>query len=164
MKFPARTTVLQTARSAFVAWDFAIGLAGGGLAFGLCWVKAVRDAVVPALLAEAAFGVAVTATVLAAMALLATFYDPAYRRVLDLAPGGFRSALEPYGIIGAVAAGGRRRRHAWRDCGPGARRGCVGARRRLSFAPVRLVASRHGLVDRRDHVPRNPPSGAHAGS
>ena len=58
----------------------------------------------PVLLAEAAFGVAVTATVLAAMAIFATFYDAGYRRVLDLSPGGFRAALEPYGVVGAVAA------------------------------------------------------------
>lgn len=104
MKLPDREKLAQASRDVFVAWDFGVGVLSSGLAFGLCWNKSVRDSVTTILVAEAAFAVAVTATVLAAMAIFATFYDPSYRRVLDLAPGGFSGALRPYEVVGVVAA------------------------------------------------------------
>lgn len=92
-------------RGTFRSWDFYVGVALGCVGAGASLVRSVRDAAVPILLAEAAVGVALTATVLAAMAIVATFFDPTYRRVLDLA-GGFRAALMPYAVVGVVSAAG----------------------------------------------------------
>jgi hypothetical protein len=90
-------------RSTFRAWDFIVAVVVGAASFALAFVDSVRDAAVPILLAEAAIGVAVTATVFAALAIFATFFDGSYRRVLELS-GGFRSALMPYIVVGVVSA------------------------------------------------------------
>lgn len=99
----AREWLRQYGRGTFRSWDFLVALGFGAASFGLGFVDAVRDAAVPILIAEAAIGVAVTATVFAALAVFATFYDGTYRRVLELA-GGFRSALMPYIVVGVVSA------------------------------------------------------------
>jgi hypothetical protein len=65
--------------------------------------KEVRAAAVPIMIAESAIGIALTATVFAAIAVFATFFDTSYRRVLELA-GGFRSALMPYQVVAVVSA------------------------------------------------------------
>jgi hypothetical protein len=90
-------------KGTFMAWDFRTALGFGVGTFALAFVREVRDAAVPILISEAAIGVAVTATVFAALAVFTTFFDGTYRRVLELA-GGFRSALMPYIVIGVVSA------------------------------------------------------------
>jgi hypothetical protein len=85
------------------SWDTYVGLGAGAVAGGLMGSDAVRGAAVAVLLAEAAIGIALTATVLGAVAIFATFFDANYRRVLDLA-GGFRSALMPYITVSVIAA------------------------------------------------------------
>jgi hypothetical protein len=87
----------------FGAWDFKAALPFAGVAFGLTFVKSVHQAAVPVLFAEVGVGVAMTATVFAALALFATFYDGSYRLVLERA-GGLSQALMPYVTICVVAA------------------------------------------------------------
>jgi hypothetical protein len=86
------------------SWDFVIGVAGGGLAFGVAISPAVRDNALTFLIAEAAIGVALTSTVFAGLALFATFFDRGYRRVLELTDGGLPGAVLPYLIVGFVSA------------------------------------------------------------
>ena len=99
----AATWIKANGRDTFRSWDFFVAVGCGGIAFGLGFIDDVRDAAVPVLITEAAIGVALTATVFGAIAVFATFYDGAYRRVLEIA-GGFHSALMPYIVIGVVAA------------------------------------------------------------
>jgi hypothetical protein len=56
----------------------------------------VRANAVTILLPEAGVGVALSAVVLAAMAVFTTFFDDYYRRVLETASGSVRAALLPY--------------------------------------------------------------------
>lgn len=98
-----REWLKQYGRGTFCSWDFVVAISIGAGTFGLGFIDSVRDAAVPILIAEAAIGVAITATVFAALAVFATFYDGAYRRVLELA-GGFRTALMPYIVVGVVSA------------------------------------------------------------
>jgi hypothetical protein len=99
----ARKWLEAYGKGTFMAWDFRMALGFGIGTFALAFVRVVRDAAVPILIAEAAIGVAVTATVFAALAVFTTFFDGTYRRVLELS-GGFRSALMPYIVIGIVSA------------------------------------------------------------
>lgn len=99
----ARNWLRDYGRDTFGSWDFIVSVGFGGVGFGLVFVPAVRRAAVPILITEAAIGVAMTATVFGALTVFTTFYDGAYRRVLEFA-GGFRSALMPYIVIGVVAA------------------------------------------------------------
>lgn len=98
-----RTRIVKYAASAFKSWDFYVGVFFGAFGGGITLDARVRDAAVPVVLAESAIGVALTATVFAAVAIFATFFDSSYRRVLDLA-GGFRNALRPYMVVDAIAA------------------------------------------------------------
>ena len=95
--------------TAFRSWDFAIGLAAGGVA-ALCALNGdVRGNAPTVLIAELAVGLAVLAAVLPALTILTTFFDGHYRRVLDAA-GGVPRAMLPYivvavlGGVGAVVA------------------------------------------------------------
>jgi hypothetical protein len=57
------------------------------------------------LLAATAIGAAILATVLTALSVVATFFDSAYRRVLEEAhEGDLRPAFEPYAVVGYAAA------------------------------------------------------------
>lgn len=92
-------------RSTFRAWDFSAA-AGIGLVSGLLGLsRAVRAAAPTVLLASAGVDVALTATILAALAIFTTLFDTSYRRVLEAA-GGVRDALMPYTTIAFVAASG----------------------------------------------------------
>jgi hypothetical protein len=87
----------------FGHWDFLVAVACGGAAFGLAYVTAVHQSEQAVLFAEIAIGVAMTATVLAALAIFATFFDGSYRVVLEGA-GGFHDALLPFVTVAVVAA------------------------------------------------------------
>jgi hypothetical protein len=95
--------VADYAWPAIRSWDcgaaVAIGIGAGVLATD----HRVDGAAVPVLLAQAGIGVALTSTVLAGLAVFATFFDGAYRTALDLG-GGFRRALAPYVIVAGVSA------------------------------------------------------------
>jgi hypothetical protein len=98
-----RAWLREFGRDTFDSWDFkAAALCGAG-ALVASLSQDVRDASIPVLITEAAVGVALTSTVLGGMAIFATFFDGAYRMVLDAA-GGFRRALMPYAVVAAVAA------------------------------------------------------------
>lgn len=89
------------AKGTVMHWDFVSALVVGGAAAGLGTIDDVRDAAIPVLIAEGAIGGALMATVFGALAIFATFFDGAYRRILD-ASGSFRDALMPYFTIAAV--------------------------------------------------------------
>ncbi len=98
-----RAWVRKYGRGTFRSWDFYVAVVCGVAAYIICGSKVVRAAAVPVLMAEAAIGVGLLAVVFGAIAVFATFYDPSYRRVLDLA-GGFRSALMPYISVAVISA------------------------------------------------------------
>lgn len=77
-----------------------------GVAAGvLCVNDHVRAQGPTMLLASAALGAAFLATVLTALSVVSTFFDSAYRRVLEEAHrGDIRPALLPYGVVAYVSA------------------------------------------------------------
>jgi hypothetical protein len=89
----------------FLSWDAAVGY----LVAILAGVAVARSDSVAAhgvtlLLAVAAIGVALCTVVLAAMAIFATFFDDAYRQVLQRAgDGSIRPALFPYEVVAVLA-------------------------------------------------------------
>lgn len=86
------------------SWDARLALIGGGLIAAVAGVsEPIRDSAVTILLAEAGLGVALFAVVLAALAIFATFFDDAYRRVLEMASGSIKAALLPYEAVAVVA-------------------------------------------------------------
>lgn len=91
--------------STFRAWDFRLACAVGVVSAALGFDESVRTSAPPVLLASAGVDVALTATILAALAVFTTLFDSAYRRVLDTA-GGVRDALMPYTTIAFVAGAG----------------------------------------------------------
>ena len=96
-------TVADRLLTIFVAWDFAAGLAalGGSIFVGLKY-PASLDAAHEVLLTAAVLGGGVLAVVLAALAVLVTFFDDYYRQILVKTPGGLSGALFPYRSTAAV--------------------------------------------------------------
>lgn len=86
----------------FASWDFAIGVGAGVFAALLSLSAGVREQGPTILLAELAVGLGVVAAVLSALAILTTFFDGHYRRVLEEV-GGIRRAMLPYLVVAAVA-------------------------------------------------------------
>ena len=86
----------------FASWDFAIGVGAGVFAALLSLSAGVREQGPTLLLAELAVGLGVVAAVLSALAILTTFFDGHYRRVLEEV-GGIRRAMLPYLVVAAVA-------------------------------------------------------------
>jgi hypothetical protein len=77
----------------------------GAAAGVLCVNDHVRAQGPTMLLASAALGAAFLATVLTALSVVSTFFDAAYRRVLEEAHGGdIRPALLPYAVVAYVSA------------------------------------------------------------
>jgi len=89
----------------FGAWDFKVAAACGLAAGLLSLVADVRRDATTVLLASAGVDVALTATILAALAIFTTSFDSAYRLVLEAA-GGVRRALMPYTVVACAAAVG----------------------------------------------------------
>lgn len=85
----------------FRSWDFAAGVGAGGFAALLAINPQVRGSAPTLLLAELAVGLGVVATVLAALAILTTFFDGHYRRVMEAA-GGVHRAMLPYLVVAAI--------------------------------------------------------------
>jgi hypothetical protein len=90
--------------SSAASWDAGIGVLAGLGALALASDDAVRAPAVTILLAAAGIGVALLGAVLTAMAIIATFADGHYRRVLEAASGSTARAMEPYLIVGFVSA------------------------------------------------------------
>jgi hypothetical protein len=88
--------------STFRAWDFWAALGVGVVSAVLTLDHAVRASAPTVLLASAGINVALTATVLAALAIFTALFDSSYRRVLEAA-GGVREALMPYTTTAFVA-------------------------------------------------------------
>lgn len=83
--------------------------AGAGVATGVVAARSahVRDGALGALTTETLVGVGLLATVLAALAILATFFDHTYRAALRELSGGFLRAVLPFRVVafcGAVSA------------------------------------------------------------
>lgn len=87
----------------FRSWDFYVAAVCAALTFWLASIDEVHANGQAVLFAEAAIGVAMTATVLTALAIFATFFDGTYRLVLEKG-GGFRDALMPYVTVAVIAA------------------------------------------------------------
>jgi hypothetical protein len=89
------------------SWDLYVGFVGfattAALAAGSDHVR--KDAVT-ILIAESALGVALLAVVLAALAVLVTFFDDYYRQILSQAPRGVPGAMVPYQVVAFVGACG----------------------------------------------------------
>lgn len=87
-------------------WDFQVAI-GFGLFTALAAVHGdVRSQGVTILIAETAIGAGFLAVVLSAMAVFVTFFDKAYRTVLERAhDGNLMEALHPYILVAFVAAG-----------------------------------------------------------
>ncbi len=98
-----RRWVSQHGADTFKHWDFLTAIGCAAAAFGLAFITSVHQSAQAVLFAEIAVGVAMTATVLAALAIFATFFDGAYRIVLEQS-GGFGDALMPFVTIAVVAA------------------------------------------------------------
>jgi hypothetical protein len=89
----------------FAFWAGCVVGAGAGLAAGLS-AHGLDDAIA-VLTTETLLGVGLLATVLAALAILATFFDEHYRAALRELSGGFLEAVLPFRAVafwGAVAA------------------------------------------------------------
>jgi hypothetical protein len=129
-------------------WDGALAIAATCVTFA--FAAADRDVVhgaVPILLGLATAGLAVVGIVLTAIAILAAFFDPHYRRVLEAADG-IRSALKPYLIVAAAGGAstviGLVAAMAWPVSGPAIIGGavlaaCVGIATWAVFGVVSLV-------------------------
>jgi hypothetical protein len=80
---------------------------GTGVGFGAAYSKHTLDNAIAVLTTEVLLGVALLATVLAALAILATLFDEHYREALRELRGDFLSAVLPFRVVafsGAVAA------------------------------------------------------------
>lgn len=72
-------------KDTFRAWDFWTAAACAAGTSALAFITAVQQSAQAVLFAEAAVGTAMTATVLAALAIFATCFDGSYRLVLEKA-------------------------------------------------------------------------------
>lgn len=99
----SRQWVRTTGRNVFISADCGVGIAGGVVAGIAATDKSVRANAVTILLPEAGIAVALFTVVIAAMAILATFFDDAYRRVLETASGSVGKALRPYRVVAVIA-------------------------------------------------------------
>jgi hypothetical protein len=84
-----------------------VGL-GAGTGFDAAESKHMLDNGIGVLTTETLLGVGLLATVLAALAFLATFFDQHYREALQELSGGFLRAVVPFRVVafaGAVSAG-----------------------------------------------------------
>jgi hypothetical protein len=99
----ARQWTRRNGSDVFLSVDFYVGVASGVGAAVSAMDHDVRANGVTVLLPEAGVAVALSAVVLAAMAILATFFDDWYRRVLETVSGSVGQALMPYRVIAWVA-------------------------------------------------------------
>lgn len=87
---------------------FVLGVAAGvGAGLAAAYSEHTLDEAIGVLTTEALLGVGLLATVLAALAILATFFDQHYRVALRELSGGFLSAVLPFRVVavaGALAA------------------------------------------------------------
>ena len=85
-----------------------LGVAAGvGAGLAAAYSKHTLDDAIGVLTTEALLGVGLLATVLAALAILATFFDQHYRAALRELRGGFLAAVLPFRLValsGAVSA------------------------------------------------------------
>lgn len=87
-----------------VSYDFLLGcLLALLVATATVISQQLRDQAVAALLVASAVAVGLLGIVLAALAILVTFMGEEYLIVLDHVPGGFRGAMLPYKVVGAVS-------------------------------------------------------------
>lgn len=87
-----------------VSYDFLVGcLAALLVATATVVSQQLRDQAVAALLVASALTVGLLGIVLAALAILVTFLGEEYLIVLDQVPGGFRGAMLPYKVVGAIS-------------------------------------------------------------
>jgi hypothetical protein len=93
----------RNGRSIFLSPDCYVGVASGVIAAAAATNRDVRANAVTILLPEAGIAVALSAVVLAAMAIFATFFDDWYRRVLEVASGSVGRALTPYRAVATIA-------------------------------------------------------------
>jgi hypothetical protein len=88
--------------------SFVLGLAAGvGIGLAAAYSAHTLDDAVGVITTETLLGVGLLATVLAALAILATFFDQHYRVALRELSGGFLTAILPFRIVafaGAVSA------------------------------------------------------------
>jgi hypothetical protein len=92
-------------QNAFISADFAVGVAGGTATAWAAWsYPKMLDNAGTVLITEAVLGAGVLGVVLAALAVLVTFFDDHYRRILTAVPGGVPGALFPYRITAGVGA------------------------------------------------------------
>jgi hypothetical protein len=80
---------------------------GTGVGLGAAYSKHMLDNAIAVLTTETLLGVALLATVLAALAILATFFDEHYREALRELRGDFLTAVLPFRIVafsGTLAA------------------------------------------------------------
>jgi hypothetical protein len=88
--------------------SFLLGLAAGvGIGLAAAYSEHTLDNAVGVITTESLLGVGLLATVLAALAILATFFDQHYRVALRELSGGFLTAILPFRIVafaGAVSA------------------------------------------------------------
>ncbi|MFN8223399.1 MAG: hypothetical protein U0R50_09175 [Gaiellales bacterium] len=87
----------------FGSWDFVAGLVAGGVVF---WLTGPYPDLVSEsetiYVAVAAIGAGVLGVVLAALAVLVTFFDDLYRLVVSKTTGGFDAALFPYKVVAGL--------------------------------------------------------------
>ena len=85
--------------------DLWIGV-GVGVSAGLAagFGKHVLDSAEVVLTTEVLLGAGLLAVVLAALAILTTFFDEKYREALRQGPGGFQSVVFPFKIVGFAGA------------------------------------------------------------
>ena len=88
--------------------SFVLGAAAGvGIGLAAAYSEHTLDDAVGVITTETLLGVGLLATVLAALAILATFFDQHYRVALRELSGGFLTAILPFRIVafaGAVSA------------------------------------------------------------
>ena len=95
--------IRQHGRSVFVSLDCYLGAGIGVITGAAATQKSVREGAVGVLIPAAGVSVALSAVVLAAIAILATFFDDWYRRVLEAASGSVAQGLTPYRVIAVIA-------------------------------------------------------------
>lgn len=95
--------LVANGRSTFRSWAFYVAV-GSAVVTGIAAIdEDVRNNGVTILLPEVGVGVALSAVVLAAIAIFTTFFDDWYRRVLETASGSVRAALLPYRVVAVIA-------------------------------------------------------------
>ena len=102
----AHGSAKRRASMVVLSTDFYIG-AASGLAVGVvaAWSEPVRANETAIFLAASALGAGFASVALAALAIIATFLDDHYRRVLREVEGGVEEALWPYKSLAAVSRG-----------------------------------------------------------